>query len=75
MLDVLAVPLNPELMTDVDIRVFLVDFQVPEVVFFLVVVIAVPVLTAPAVESSLKPARALTRAQLPTGRLPYQRVG
>ena len=60
-------------MTEEVVRVFLVDFQVPEVVFFLVVVIAVPVLTAPAVESSLKPARALTRAQLPTGRLPYQR--
>ena len=27
-------------MTEEDIRVFLVDFQVPEVVFFLVVVIA-----------------------------------
>ena len=73
MLDVLAVPLNPELMTEEDVRVFLVDFQVPEVVFFLVVVIVVPVLTAQAAESSLKPVRALTHAQLPTGRLPYQR--
>ena len=66
-----AVPLNPELMTEEDVRVFLVDFQVPEVVFFLVVVIVVPVLTAQAVESSLKPGRALlTRTQLPTRRLP-----
>ena len=60
-------------MTEADVRVFLVDFQVPEVVFFLVVVIVVPVLTGQAVESSLKPGRELTRAQLPTGRLPYQR--
>ena len=62
-------------MTEADVRVFLVDFQVPEVVFFLVVVKVVPVLTAQAVESSLKPGTALTRAQLPTRRLPYQRVG
>ena len=70
MLDVLAVPLNPELMTEEVVRVFLVDFQVPEEVFFLVAVIVVPVLTAQAVESSLKPGRALTLAQLPTRRLP-----
>ena len=67
--------LNPELMTEEVARVILVVFQVPEVVFFLVVVKAVPGLTAQAVESSLKPGRALTCAQLPTGRLPYQRVG
>ena len=59
-------------MTEEDVRVFLVDFQVPEVVFFLVVVIVVPLLTAEAVESSLKPGRALTLAQLPTRRLPYR---
>ena len=68
-------PLNPELMTEEVLRVFLVDIQVPEVVFFLVAVLVVPGLTAQAVESSLKPGTALTRAQLPTRRLPYQRVG